>query len=246
MPSSEVYNEDCMIGMARYPDKFFELAIVDPPYGRGESGGKNRSGWVRQPNGKSLFVNDPGYTKKHWDVPPKLDYFEELRRTSKQQIIWGWNYIGFGSDFGPGRIIWDKCNDGSHQCGAEIALNTLNERVDIFRYMWRGMLQGKSALHGSIQQGDKTLNEARIHPTQKPVALYKWLLAKFGNGGGYVLDTHLGSQSSRIASYDMGFDFIGLEIDQEYFTAGCSRFERHIAQQTLFNDPDLYTTGPEY
>jgi site-specific DNA-methyltransferase (adenine-specific) len=232
MPISEVFNEDNLIGMARFPDKFFDLAIVDPEYGRGEDGGKDRSKLVKQANGSTIYVLSGGYKKKSWDKKPAGEqYFKELFRVSKHQIIWGCNY--YPVLFGPGRVIWDKCNDGSDQCGAEIAYNSLTKRVDIFRYMWRGMFQGKSMEEGMIQQGDKRLNEKRIHPTQKPVILYKWLLKNYAQPGNKILDTHMVSQSSRIAAYQMGFDYWGWEIDKEYFEAGNKRFKEQTAQLKL-------------
>lgn len=233
MPVSEGYNEDCMIGMARYPDKYFDLAIVDPPQARKEDGGRDRGKPVKQKNGSKTYLASGNYIKKQWDkhIPGK-DYFEELSRVSKQQIIWGCNYFPYY--FGPGRIIWDKCNDGSDQSGAEIAYNSLTDRVDVFRFMWRGMLQGKGIREGHIQQGNKKLNEARIHPTQKPVALYRWLLDTFGAECSKILDTHMGSQSSRIAAFSMDFDYWGYETDKEYFDDGNTRFKQDTAQLKAF------------
>jgi len=233
MPISEAYNEDNMIGMARYPDKFFDLAIVDPEYGRKEDGGKNRGKNVRQKNGSITFVPSGDYKKKSWDNKPAgTEYFKELFRVSKHQIIWGCNYFTF--TFGPGRIVWDKCNDGSDQSGAEIAYNSLTSRVDVFRYMWRGMMQGKSITEGHLQQGNKKLNEKRIHPTQKPVNLYRWLLMKYAQPGFKILDTHMGSQSSRIAAWVMGFDYWGWEIDHDYFVDANDRFKEQITPIQLF------------
>lgn len=221
-----------MIGIAKFPDKFFDLAIVDPPYGRQEHGGKDRGKLVSQKNGSRSFVPGGDYSRKAWDSePPSLEYFQELFRVSKRQIIWGCNYFGF---IGPGLIVWDKCNDGSDQSGAEVAYNSMSDRVDLFRFMWRGMLQGKSVREGHIQQGNKKLNERRIHPTQKPVALYSWCLGRFAAPGWKILDTHMGSQSSRIAAYNQGFDYWGWEIDEEYFTDGCRRFKEHSAQFRCF------------
>jgi site-specific DNA-methyltransferase (adenine-specific) len=232
MPISEVYNEDNMIGMARFPDKFFDLATVDPEWGRGEDGGKNRGKLVRQKSGARTYVPSGDYKKKSWDRQPSgEEYFKELFRVSKHQIIWGCNY--FPVLFGPGRIIWDKCNDGSDQSAAEIAYNSLTTRVDMFRYMWRGMLQGKSIKEGTVQQGNKKLNEKRIHPTQKPVKLYNWILLKYAQPGFKILDTHMGSQSSRIAAFNMGFDYWGWEIDNEYFEAGNKRFKEQTAKLKL-------------
>lgn len=225
---------DCMEGMKQFPDKYFELAIVDPEYGRKEHGGRDRSHYVKQKNGSSIYVNGNKYTKKNWDSKPAgEEYFSELFRVSQNQIIWGENY--YFKNFGPGRIVWDKCNDGSDQSDCEIAYNSLTDRVDIFRYMWRGMMQGKSISEGYIQQGDKSKNEIRIHPTQKPVNLYKWLLLKFAKQGYKILDTHVGSASSLIACYDMGFDFIGFEIDGDYYDLAQMRLDEVMAQLSIFD-----------
>jgi site-specific DNA-methyltransferase (adenine-specific) len=241
MPESNVFNEDCMIGMARYPDKFFDLAIVDPEYGRGEDGGKDRTTNAIQKNGSKRLVKCGNYLKKSWDKSPAGPaYFAELTRVSKQRIVWGENY--YDIPLGPGRIVWDKVNDGSDQSACEIAFFSGHSRVDLVRYMWRGMMQGKSITEGMTMNGNISNNERRIHPTQKPVALYKWLLSKYANAGDKMLDTHMGSQSSRIAAFNMGFDYWGFEIDKEYFEAGNKRFKEQTAQVQLFDDPDLYTT----
>ena len=166
-------------------------------------------------------------------APPEHEYFAELRRVSKQQIIWGCNYFT-GECFGPGRIIWDKCNGASDQSDCELAYNSMTTRVDLFRFMWAGMMQGRSISSGHIMQGDKRKNELRIHPTQKPVALYTWIFSKFAHHGEKVLDTHLGSGSSRIAAWDAGLDFTGYEIDREYFDAQEKRFTEHTAQLSMF------------
>ena len=218
--------------MRTLPDKAFDLAIVDPPYGIGEDGGKSRSKFVTQKNGNRLYVEDGHYKKTGFDIaPPRQVFFNELFRVSKAQIIWGANYFTLPR---AGAIVWDKCNDGSDQSDGEIAFNSLTSRVDIFRYMWRGMMQGKSISEGTIQQGNKALNEKRIHPTQKPVALYEWLLQKYAKEDWRILDTHLGSGSSRIAAYNLGFEFVGCEIEPTYFQLQEQRFSEHTAQERLW------------
>ena len=225
-------NVDCMEYMRTLPDKAFDLAIVDPPYGIGEDGGKSRSKLVTQKNGNRLYVEDGHYEKTGFDIaPPRQVFFNELFRVSKAQIIWGANYFTLPR---AGAIVWDKCNDGSDQSDGEIAFNSLTIRVDIFRYMWRGMMQGKSISEGTIQQGNKALNEKRIHPTQKPVALYEWLLQKYAKEDWRILDTHLGSGSSRIAAYNLGFEFVGCEIEPTYFQLQEQRFSEHTAQERLW------------
>jgi site-specific DNA-methyltransferase (adenine-specific) len=234
MATSEATNEDCMAMMVRYPDGFFDIGIVDPPYGREQHGGTDRSGhYVRQFNGKKILTVGVKHKKKKWDsVPADDSYFDELKRVSKNQIVWGVNY--YPRVFGSGRIIWDKVNDGSDQSGAEIAFNSMTERVDVFRFMWRGMMQGSSILDGSTKKGNSRDNERLIHPTQKPVALYKWLLSRYAKPGWKILDTHLGSGSSRIAAWDLGFDFYATELDKDYFDAQEARFKTHVSQLRLF------------
>jgi site-specific DNA-methyltransferase (adenine-specific) len=231
---NKLYNMDCMEGMKLFPDKYFELAIVDPEYGRKEHGGKNRSKFVKQKNGSRVYVNGNKYIKKDWDNEPAgEEYFQELFRVSKNQIIWGENY--YLKNFGPGRIIWDKCNEGSDQSDCEIAYNSLTDRVDLVRYMWRGMMQGKNITEGHIQQGDKSKNEVRIHPTQKPVILYAWMLNKYAHKGDKILDTHVGSASSLIACHNYGFEYVGFEIDKDYFDLGAKRLEKVRSQLSLIS-----------
>ncbi len=162
------YNIDCMEGMKNIPDKYFDLAIVDPPYFKGPNTrkyyGREKSKLKVKRKDYEIISND------NWEVPEE-DYFNELLRVSKHQIIWGINY--FYKCLGSGRIVWDKVNDGSSFSNCEIAYCSFHDSVRIFRYMWRGMFQGKSIAEGHIQQGDKSLNEYRIHPCQKPVKLYK-------------------------------------------------------------------------
>ena len=231
MPNIQMLNCDCLDYMATQPDNAFDLAIVDPPYGLGEHGGIKRSHSVIQKNGKSSFVRDGNYDKKNWDTePPAPEYFKELARVSRHRIIFGVNY--FDWPLAVGRIVWDKINDGAHQSGAELAYCSLNDRVDIVRYMWRGMMQGE-AINSFRQQGNKTLNEKRIHPTQKPVKLYEWLLANYAESGQRIIDTHVGSGSSAIAAHYFGVDFVGCEIDEDYYKASVKRFEAETAQLDL-------------
>lgn len=225
-------NVDCMTYMAELPDQCFDLAIVDPPYGRGEHGGTNRCHGVKQRNGSVLRCMDGGYEKKDWDrEPPGPEYFNELFRVSRHQIIWGANYMPV--HLRGGAIVWDKVNDGADQSGAEIAFNSTNQRVDIVRYMWRGMMQG-DGVGSTRQQGDKRKNERRIHPTQKPVKLYEWLLNQYAKPGMRILDTHLGSGSIAIAAHYFGADLVGLEIDTEYFDRAKVRIEDETRQNALF------------
>lgn len=232
---SEAYNRDCLEAMREMPDKAFDLAIVDPPYGLGE-GTKHlsRQQPVRQRNGSDLPVLSL-HTAKDWDTeqPPQV-YFDELFRVSRKHIIFGENYLQFSQKHSSsGRIFWDKINGSNDFSDGEMAWTNLFTSIRQYRFLWNGMIQG-TPVRPTYQQGNKQLNEKRIHPTQKPVALYKWLLTNYAKPGQTILDTHLGSGSSRIAAYDLGFDFTGYELDKDYFEAQEQRFARHIAQPKLF------------
>lgn len=215
---NETHNIDCMEYMRNCPDKFFDLAIVDPPYGIGESGVKNRTRGhvVKAKDYHPIFGEDR--------EPPGVEYFEELKRVSKNQIIWGANHfidlIPFRS---PCWLVWDKDNSKSDFADCELAYTSFTSAVRKFTFRWNGMLQG-----------NMKHKEERVHPHQKPVALYKWILKNYAKKGDKILDTHLGSGSSRIAAYDMGFDFVGCEIDNYYFDAQEKRYKDHIAQHNLF------------
>lgn len=215
-----------MIGMKQFKDKEFDLAIVDPPYFSG-------------PEKRKFYGNEvsPIKVKRRdypideiWDVPDET-YFKELIRVSKHQIIWGCNYYNY--DFGPGRIIWDKVNGESSFSCAEIAYCSLHDSVRMFRFMWNGMMQGKSISEGHIMQGNKKLNEKRIHQTQKPVELYRWLMSTYAKKGFKLLSTHVGSGSDRIAADDLGFDFVGFEISKVHHENQEKRYQEHISQQKL-------------
>lgn len=228
------YNMDCVEGMKQFPDKYFDLAVVDPPYGLKEHGGKDRSTYVIQKNGTKTLVKSPEYMKEDWDnSPPGAEYFNELFRVSKNQIIFGCNY--YDISLRGGRIVWDKCNDGTDQSDAEIAYCSMINKTVIFRYMWRGMMQGKSIFEGTVQQGNKKLNEKRIHPTQKPVALYEWIVQTFCKEGMKLLDTHVGSASSLIAFEKYGYDYVGFEKNQYYYNTSYARMEDNRKQITIFD-----------
>lgn len=231
---SETYNEDNMIGMSRYPDKFFDLAIVDPEYGIGEDGEKSHS--------RKGVAKATKYLVKDWDKErPSAEYFKELFRVSSNQIIWGYNYF---SDLLPPTgsvIVWDKkCHKkySTDMSDCEIAWCSIGNRAAIFRFLWSGMMQGSEA-NPTVFVGDLSKKEKRIHPTQKPVALYKWLLTNYAKEGNKIIDTHLGSQSSRIAAYDLGFDFYGWELDKDYYEAGEKRFRQFISAPKIFNHEQL-------
>lgn len=227
VPEFGYYNLDCMEGMKLFPDKYFDLAIVDPPY---FSGPERRGFYGRKvsPIGVSRLYEQ----MKHLDVPGN-DYFQELFRVSKNQIIWGCNYFDY--PFGAGRIVWDKCNGASDFSDCEIAYCSLHDSVRLFRYMWNGMFQGKSMTEGWIQQGNKSKNERRIHPTQKPVVLYEWILQKYAKPGFKILDTHVGSASSPIACHRAQCNYVGYEIDESMYHISRERLMQETAQLTIFD-----------
>jgi len=204
---SIVTNEDCMELMARYPDKYFELAIVDPPYGININVSMGRRKGDKKSDYHKFAGNDISI--------PSKEYFDELFRVSKNQIIWGGNYMTEFLKPSPCWLLWDK---------------GFSEDVTFaqFEMAW-------TSFKSSCKKYNKNpLQQNRIHPTQKPIKLYEWLLMKYAKEGDKILDTHLGSGSSRIASYNLGFDFTACELDTEYFEAQEKRFQQHIAQQRLF------------
>ena len=206
---SEFICGNCMDHMARFPDKYFDIAVVDPPY----FSGPERRDYYGRPI-SPIGVQRLYRPSRCWSVPSR-EYFDELMRVSVHQIIWGCNYFDYR--FGPGRIIWDKCNGRTSFSDCEIAYCSLHDSVRMFRYMWNGMMQGKSIVEGHIQQGNKKLNEKRIHPTQKPVNLYAWIVQKYIRPDWKVLDTHVGSASSLIAYDEAGIEFVGYEVDPYYY-----------------------------
>lgn len=217
-PISETHLIDCIDYMKQFPDKHFELAVVDPPYGSDDAIGlinnKKKSTQATKRTDYKLFDNKA----------PENEYYFHLVRVSKNQIVWGGNFLGLCG----GVIVWQK--NGTAFGEGEIAICSTHKSVRFFEYTWNGMIQG-----------DMKNKEQRIHPTQKPVALYKWILSNYAKQGDKILDTHLGSQSSRIAAYEMGFDFYGCELDPEYFEQGNKRFEawRKMNGQQLFDFNDF-------
>ena len=209
-----------MAAMRDFPDKYFELSIVDPPYGGNDAIGlTDNASMQKQATLRTQY-------RQFENVAPSNEYFDELRRVSRNQIIWGVNFFDVLGLSG-GRIVWDK--KGTAFGRAEEAYCSMTKSVNIFEYVWNGMLQGNMA--------DK---EIRIHPTQKPVALYEWLLTNYAKPSDKILDTHLGSGSSRIAAWDMGFDFYGYELDAGYFAAMEARFKAHVSKPVLFAPDEMY------
>jgi site-specific DNA-methyltransferase (adenine-specific) len=205
---AELHNIDCMAYMATLSDKAFDLAIVDPPYGIGASE-------MQMGTGKNKK-----YSKgKNWDneTPPK-EYFDELFRVSKNQIIWGGNY--FNLPLIKGWIIWDKLlNKEVSFADGEMAWNSFDKVLKIIKHQYSGFIGA---------------DNERIHPTQKPIKLYEKLLDLYAKKGQKILDTHLGSGSIAIACNHLGFDLVGCELDEDYYKAACDRINQATAQTRMF------------
>jgi len=209
---SDVFLGDCMDYMRTFPDKFFELAIVDPPYGIGEFWMKNK--------------NRSKYGRKSWnDSAPGKEYFDELFRISKNQIIWGANYYCHYLPLRNSWLIWDKCRNAekTFMSECELAWTSLNIVMQKLVVEWDG-----------ARKGEENGKGPNIHPNQRPLMLYKMILKKFAQPGDKIFDSHMGSQSLRIACHKEGFDFYGSEIDPDYFEAGCRRYKWESAQKQLF------------
>lgn len=221
MADIKITNDDNMELMARYEDNYFDLAIVDPPYGLGM--------------GKNLNVNvKVNYQDKKWDQKiPNKEYFKELFRVSSQQIIWGGNYFPFLWINGcKGFICWNKLiseKKYNKRADVELAWTSFNITSRYFEYKWDGNIYGfKNNIKGI---GEKSI---RIHPTQKPVALYEWLLINYAKEGDKILDTHLGSGSIAIACHNLGFDLTACELDKDYYKAAIKRLKEHQTQIRMF------------
>ncbi len=214
----KITNEDNMKLMARYPDNHFDLAIVDPPYGLGMGGNLNVNAKVN-------------YKNKNWDTEtPSDEYFDELKRISKNQIVWGGNYFAHLWQEGcKGFICWNKLNHHDNRADVEMAWTSFNKLAKYVEYMWDGNRYGTK---GNIKGvGKPTI---RIHPTEKPVYLYEWLLMNFAKEGDKILDTHLGSGSIAIACHNLGFDLTACELDKDYYDKAMKRIQEHKNQIRMF------------
>ena len=212
-----ITNEDNMKLMGRYEDNHFDLAIVDPPYGIGLDGDIS----IRKPDRPSTWDKKDKYTRKDWDKEtPSAEYWQELFRVSKNQIVWGGNYFTDNLPVSKCWVFWDKMFDKTFNFShGELAWTSFDKQL--LKYT----ISSKAETRGG---------KDRIHPTQKPVALYKWLLSKYANEGDKILDTHLGSGSIAIACHDLGFDLTACELDSDYFNAAMKRLTDHQKQLTLF------------
>ena len=217
-PEIKLFNCDCMEYMAKCEDNQFDLAIVDPPYGIGV----DRKNNIDTKQHKNSATESTFYGTQEWDgtIPDEI-YFKELIRISKNQIIWGVNYYPYNL-FQGGRIYWDKCVTMPTYSNGELAYCSKINSLKSFKFAWHGMIQGNMK--------DK---EKRIHPTQKPVALYKWLLNNYAKEGDKIFDSHGGSRSLAIACWDNGFDHVSCELDKDYHNDAVERLNNHRKQLRL-------------
>lgn len=213
-------NADCMKYLKEFPDNYFDLAIVDPPYG-----GVTQGGYMSNKMGGGVAKNRNDYHLGVWQYGrPSDDYFKELLRVSKNQIIWGGNYYASLLPDSQGWIVWDKEKpEGVSFADAELAWTSFDVATRIFKFAWNGMLQG-----------DMKNKEAKIHPTQKPVRLYEWCLSRYAKDGDTILDTHVGSGSSLIACHETDHKYIGFEIDPVYYEKAKQRIDEASSQVNIF------------
>jgi len=234
----ESYFDDCVRGMKKYPDQYFDLAIPDPPYGIKESAHRARS--------RTKLAKTRCYGTAVWDLEvPGVDYWDELFRVSKHQVVWGGNY--FLEYLGPTRcmLIWRKLTTGNF-ADCELAWTSFDTSVREFTFMWNGMLQGRSMTKGHLAQNRKQYNEERIHPTQKPVELYKWVLKNYAKPGDKILDTHSGSLSLGIACYRMGFDLVAFENNRQHYDDAIKRLNNEYLKTELHLEGEITKTNDQY
>ena len=214
-----IHNADCMEIMAGYEDNYFDLAVVDPPYGIGWDG---ENSMAENNTKKWTAAKKKGYEKKDWDSErPSREYFIELNRVSKNQIIWGGNYFADLLEPTGGWIVWEKgVPDNMTLSQAELAYNSCLNSVRIIKLLWAGFR--------------KCEESKRIHPTQKPVKLYNWIYANYAEEGQKILDTHLGSGSNAIAAHYAKMHFVGCELDEDYYKASIERIRKETRQLELF------------
>ncbi len=216
-----ITNEDNMELMARYKDNYFDLAIVDPPYGLDYANKAGKMANQQYGNGAAKKRN---YKSKDWDTEiPTLEYFNELQRISKNQIIWGGNYFAHLLNAKSGWVFWDKDNGDNNFSDGELAWTSFDRGLRMKKITWNGMMQY-----------DMKNKEDRFHPTQKPIRLYEWLLMNYAKEGDKILDTHLGSGSIAIACHNLGYDLTACELDKEYYDAAIKRINNHKQQIRMF------------
>ena len=215
---NQIIHADCMDIMKDIPDKYFELAIVDPPYGIGENASRNKGD---RPTKKWVTPNSIQYKTFDDSIIPDKKYFDELFRISQNQIIWGGNYFTEYLKPSSGWIVWNKKSDIKERLSmCELAWSSFNIKCNRFDFLWAGF--------------KKEIQEARFHPTQKPVALYRWILQNYAKPGDKIIDTHSGSGSCAIACHLEKFEFLAIEKDEDYYKASVKRLEEIRSQGVLF------------
>lgn len=233
---SIVHNKDCMLDLPNYQDNEFDYAIVDTNWGIKETSinPESRNTPVIQKNGKAMKIGSKNYSNANWDdVRPNEEYFKQLFRISKYQVIKGGNHLlDLFPESSSGRIVWDKVNGSSHFSDGEIFWTNIFSSVRIFSYMWHGMMQGISLLEPRTVQGNKKLYETRIHRNQTPVKVYDWIYGNYIPKGSKIIDTHLGSGSNRVSAYKNECDFVAYEIGEKEFLDQEKRF---ASEQPLLN-----------
>jgi len=234
---NKVHLIDNMEFMATISDNYYELAIVDPPYGIGS--GVQKQSVSKRKGRQNGFVSSGTLQSKNWDSHiPKPEYFKELFRISKNQIIWGGNY--FPLPLTNSWIIWNKLQSLETRSDGEMAWSSFKKTLKIVPLLQDGFKRGQNVGYNQpIIYNKPYSGKQTIHPTQKPIALYKWLLQKYAQKGDKIFDSHVGSGSSRIACYDLGYDFTGCEIDKDYWEAQEKRYNVHVSQMSLFSPEDL-------
>jgi len=216
-----ITNEDNMLLMSRYEDNHFDLAIVDPPYGIDHA---NKAGKMAGQKYGNAAAKKRNYKSKDWDTEiPSIEYFNELKRVSKNQIIWGGNYFAHLLEPKSGWVFWDKDNGDNNFSDGELAYTSFDCGLRMKKITWNGMIQY-----------DMKNKEDRFHPTQKPIRLYEWLLDKYAKENDKILDTHLGSGSIALACHNRKFDLVGCELDIEYYNDALKRLKIHQQQLTMF------------
>lgn len=230
---------------ATLPNGFFNLVDADPPY---FSGPEKRKFYGNEISKINIKTKEYPITET-WELPTR-EWFEEIKRVSKNQIVWGANYFDFIGepfktprikeldqflkDHPTGWIVWDKCNGNSSYNDYELAWTSFKRPTVVYKFMWNGMMQGKSVMQGHIQQGNKKLNQKKIHQTEKPILLYEWQFKQYTKPGDKVLSTHGGSFSDAIAALKFNIDFYGCELSKIHFKNAYNRFKKHQSQLNLF------------
>ena len=243
----QITQADCEEVLKQLPDKCVDLVLTDPPYGIGECRGQHKSrnaNRVDSRTGAPIVIRHSGYKESTWDLcPPSAGLFSQIKRVSKHQIVWGGNYFAATLGNSPCWLVWDKVNGECDFADCELAWTSFPSAVRLVAYMWCGFIQGKSIAEGRTAQGDKRLCEPRVHPTQKPVPLFKWCLTNYSSEGMLILDPFSGSGTTALACHALGRRFICIERDLDYVKVSRNRLRDAQAQMSLFGGRENGTCG---